>query len=140
VLSEVAKFFSFRNIVYFTAFFGLTGTVLKITSIGEIITFLFSLGIGTFSAGFGYSLMRYLRNTESGESLNIFDLNGREAKVSIDISKSRKGKIVVESGGSSMELTAMLSDNATEESIHKGEKVIIIEVNKETAIVVKSDL
>jgi hypothetical protein len=140
VLSEVAKFFSFRNIVYFAAFFGLTGTILKVTNVGDIISFICSLGIGFFSAGFGYSLMKYLRNNESGESLNIFDLNGKEAKVSIGISKSRKGKIVVESGGSSLELTALLSENADEEFIPKGKKVLIIEINKETAFVVKSDL
>jgi hypothetical protein len=47
--SEALSFISFRNITFFSAFFGLTGLVLDVLSIPFLIAFLSSVGIGAFS-------------------------------------------------------------------------------------------
>ncbi len=135
LMKEAAQFFSFRNIVFFTAFFGLTGTVFTVLDINSIITFISSMALGAFSFVFGFGLMKYLRNSESGEEIRLSELIGKTGVVEIGISKSRKGKVIVSSGSYSREFIAMLSEASKCDVIHRNNKIIVIDISDNILVV-----
>lgn len=137
--SEAAKFFSFRNVIYFAAFFGLTGTVLDMMATAAYLTFFTSLGMGFFSAGIGYYLMKYLKSSETGKALDIFSLKGSKAIVSVPMTKQRKGKIIVKTQVQSHEMLALIAENSPIEEFNKSEEVLIIEIQNNIALVVSAD-
>lgn len=138
--SEGAKFISFRNIIFFLTFFGLTGTVFHFINISEIITFLASTAMGGFAWSFGYMFMSYLKKSESGQAVNTYNLKGKIAKVTLPVGKGHKGKILVEASGNLHQLQAVLSEEATDEMITNNQKVLIIDIIDNTAICVKYEL
>jgi len=140
LLSEIGKFFNFRNIIYFITFFGLTGSLGSFMDFGSVFTFFISLLIGSLSAGFGYSFMKYLRKNESGEGVEIYQLQGHNGIAALPITKDRKGKVIIESFGSTNEIIAKLSPASQEEEIKKGDKIVIIEFEDKIAIIDKFDV
>lgn len=139
-LSEIGKIFNFRNILYFVAFFGLSGTIGSLFDFNDILTFLGSIFTGVLAGGFGYSLMKYLNKNESGEGIEIYELSGHFGVASLPISKNRKGKIIIESYGATIELIAILNPLCELEEIPKGEKVVIIEFDDKVAVIDKFDV
>jgi len=137
---DAVKFISLRNIIFFIAFFGLTGTALELLSVSGIITLLFSIVMGAFSAVTGYKFMKYLKSSESGEAINIYSLQGRTGKVIMNLSKEKQGKILIDAGNQSIEMRSLLAENTLEDELKYGDKVIIIEVKNNIAIVIKSEL
>lgn len=137
--AEAARFLSFRNGVYFMAFFGLTGTVLTMLSIPGIIAFLSSVGLGMFSAYTGYRFMGYLSRTQSGQPVNLFDLQGRLAEVSLTVSRKQPGKIVLETGGQRHQLIARTAEESSKGTFHGGDHVIISRIENGVAFVIESD-
>jgi membrane protein implicated in regulation of membrane protease activity len=137
--SEAVSFISFRNITFFSAFFGLTGLVLDILSIPFLIAFLSSVGMGAFSWFFGYKLMKYLKSSESGGGFDLSDLKGKTALVTLPVSKDNRGKILVRNETSSFELIAKVSEVASQDIFHSGEVVLIIEIANNTAFIVEND-
>lgn len=97
--AEAASFFSLKNIIYFLAFFGLTGTVLSLLFNLDFLTLPSSIAIGVGAWIFGYKFASYLKNSESGAGLDLTDLKGKTAKVVLDVRKDGKGKILVQAGG-----------------------------------------
>jgi membrane protein implicated in regulation of membrane protease activity len=138
--ADAVKFISFRNIVYFLAFFGLTGTVMDFFPMPGFLTFLSSIGIGGIASEAGYQFMKYLKQSESGETINISDLKGRKAKVLVGMSKSRKGTIQVELGSSTLKLIARVSDVSEEDAFKPGDEVLIIDSSNNLLYVVSNDL
>ncbi len=140
LLAEAAKFFSFRNIIFFLSFFGLTGTVLTWLEMNTIVTLLSSLGMGLFSGAMGYILMKYIRNTESGTSLTLSDMKGRIGRVVLTASKSKRGKVLISTPLGTRELTALVSEISETDEIIRGETVLVIDIANNDAIITKSDL
>lgn len=140
IMSEIGKFLSFRNIIYFTTFFGLSGTLGSFLDFGSILTFFSSTLIGGLAAGFGYTFMKYLRKSESGEGIEIYQYRGHNGIAALPITKEKKGKVIIESYGSTMELIAKLSPTSQEEEIKKGDKIVIIEFEDKIAIIDKFDI
>ncbi len=140
ILSEIGKVFNFRNILYFITFFGLSGTLGSFLDFGSILTFLSSTLIGSLAAGFGYSFMKYLRKSESGEGLEISSLQGHNGVAALPITKYRKGKVIIESYGSTNEIIARLNPASDVEEIKKGDKIVIIEFENKIAIIDKFDV
>ena len=140
ILSEIGKVFNFRNILYFITFFGLSGTLGSFLDFGSIITFLSSTLIGGLAAGFGYTFMKYLRKSESGEGIEIYQLQGHNGIAALPITKDRKGKVIIESYGSTNELIAKLNPESDVEEIKKGDKIVIIEFEDKIAIIDKFDV
>lgn len=137
--ADAVKFFSFRNIVFFIAFFGLTGTVLNLIGILSVFTFFFSGAMGAFAWLTGYKLHKYLANTESGESLNLYSLKGKTARVSLYCSKTQKGKIIISVGAQSIEITALVDENCLKDEFQSRENVLIVDINKDTAYITDVD-
>lgn len=140
LVSEAAKFFSFRNIVYFLAFFGLTGTSLTLFSISGITALLSSLGIGVLASFTGYKFLKYLRSSESGEVQNIYEMHGKLATVRVPMTKSIKGQVIVETGAKQENIIALIDENSRDEHFNFGEKVLIIEIRDGIAYIIKNDI
>ncbi len=125
--ADAVKFISFRNIIYFTTFYGLTGTLFTLMGFQFILTFASAIGIGSLSWFTGHKLMRYLKNSESGEALNSKSFIGKEAKVVVATRKDKIGKVLVKSNNEINELMVKVSDSAEKESFDRGETVFIID-------------
>lgn len=137
---DAIKFLSFRNIIYFLAFFGLTGTVMEFFPVNFFFTLVSSLGIGALAYFAGYQFFKYLKNSETGETISTSDLRGRKAKVLVGISKERDGKILVEVGGATVQLLARASDVAKADCFSPGEEVLIIDTSGSRVYVVNANL
>lgn len=138
-LTETIKFLSLRNIVFFIAFFGLTGTVLTWLGAWAIFTFPVSLAMGLFSATLMHKTLRYLVKTEVSGGVNLEDLTGLSAKVVIGLSRTQRGKISLKTGGQYMQILALAADVAGPPEFKPGEEVVILEVQNGVAYVVEKE-
>lgn len=139
-LYEIGKIFSFRNILYFITFFGLSGTLGDFFRFNNSTKLISSIIIGLFASIFGYSFMNYLKKSESGKTKEYTELIGSKGIVTLPFSKDRKGKILIETSGSTIEIIAKLSSISKIEEIRKGDKILLIEFDDNIAIVDKYDL
>ena len=133
------EYFSFRNFVYTTTFFGLTGSVLTWLAMPSAVTLLSSVGMGIFAGYVGHRFMRYLRASESGEALHVATLIGHPATVSLPPSKQGKGKVRVENAGQIIEMLALLHEDSEAESLAPGERVFIVAIDRDVAYVDRAD-
>ncbi|MDX9790644.1 MAG: hypothetical protein WC313_07970 [Candidatus Kapaibacterium sp.] len=140
IAKEAAQFFSFRNFVYFSTFFGLTGTFFSLLSFSQLVTFISSLGMGTISYVFGYWLMKYLRNTESGEEVKMREIVGRKGMVGITVGKDKRGKVIIEVGSYSREYTATLSESSEADFLQPRENILVIDIAGDCLIVDKYEV
>lgn len=139
-VTDAVQFFSFRNLTYFITFFGLTGTIFSLLKYENILTLLLSIGIGTFAWVFSYRLIKYLKQSSSGETFNISDLKGKKGKVSLETGKNKKGKVIIDYLHSNYEIPAIISENANVEKLKFGEEILVIEINNGIAVIDKFDL
>jgi len=133
------KFLSFRNFVMFTAFFGLTGTVLTWLGGPLIINLLAAIVMGIFTATLMHRVMAHLMKNEVGQTTNLEDLIGSSAKVTIDVSREHKGKISVYANGRTLQLLAQVAEESGRDEFKSGEAVIIIKIQEGAAFVVEGD-
>lgn len=138
-LAETIKFLSLRNIVFFLAFFGLTGTVLTLMGAWAIFSLPVATGIGLFSATLLHKALRYLVKTEVSGGINLEDLSGLSATVMIGLSRTQRGKISLKTGGQFMQLLALAADVAGPLEFKPGEEVVILEVKNGVAYVVEKE-
>lgn len=136
---DAAQFFSFRNLVFFLAFFGLTGSLFSWMNYGGILVFLASLGMGSFSYYFGYNLMKYLRNSETGAEINIRELIGKIGVTGLPISKDKAGKVIVTIGSFSREYSAKLSESSSYDFIKQRENILVIDIVDNCLIIDKME-
>jgi len=137
---DAVKLLSFRNAVYFLSFLGLTGSILSFLSSSEIVTVLSSIVMGFSSTIIGHNLMKYLVKTQTGEGLNIHQLIGKTAKVTIPVKIGGRGKILVYYSDQTIELNAEVSTSSNKKSFTVKDNVIIAEISNNTAYIVESDL
>ncbi|MBN1446312.1 MAG: hypothetical protein JXA28_00155 [Bacteroidetes bacterium] len=138
-LSAAFEFFSFRNLVYMTTFFGMTGSVLTWLAMPFTLTLGSSIGMGFFAGMVGHRFMKYLRGSESGESLHVTQLIGHKGTVTLPPTKTRKGKVRIVAVGNVIELIALLHEDSQEEELHFGDPIFILSIEKDVAVVDKAD-
>jgi hypothetical protein len=92
-----------------------------------------------FHGFFGHKLMQYLKSSESGAGFDLSELKGKAALVTLPVSKDNRGKILVRTETSSIELIAKVSEVASQEIFQSGEMVLIIEISNNTAFIVEND-
>jgi membrane protein implicated in regulation of membrane protease activity len=138
-VTAAIKFLSFRNLVFFTAFFGLTGTVLTWLSSPFIITLLAAAGMGFFAAALMHKTMSHLVRSEVGEAMNIENVIGLPAKVILNLSKHQKGKISLNANGQFFQLRALTAEEANRDEFKAGESVVIIKVQDGLAYVAEEE-
>jgi len=115
-------FFSMRFWTFFTALFGLAGTLLTLLSVPTLITVLAAVLIGgTLGTGVAYGFRVLKKQQISGET-SLARYVGEEARVLIPIRPGARGKIVIEAMAGRVEIMASTRDA---ETIPIGSTVII---------------
>lgn len=138
-VTSAIQYLSFRNFIFFVAFFGLTGMILSKLGTPAIATFVVAFSLGFLSAAFGHKVMAYLKQSEVGGSVNMHDLEGLAAKVTVDVTKSRRGKVTVNSKDRIFQLLALAAEEASRNHFKFGDSVIIMRIEDNTAFVVESE-
>lgn len=138
--ADAVRYLSFRNVVFFMAFFGLTGTVLTTLAIPSIITALSAAGMGVFASQVGYRLMRYLKGSETGQAVDLGDLRGHTGTVLVGCGRAQTGKITVRSGTQTLTLLAQVATEERRAHFKPGDTVIISRVERGIAHVIDGRL
>jgi hypothetical protein len=139
-LQNVFQYLSFRALVFFLAFFGLTGSILTALGSWWIVTFPVAAVMGIASgAGIQWAL-RYLQRTESGQGSDLKHIEGSRARVLLECTRDRRGKILVDVHQCTMQLLALVADEASRDSFATGETVIVVSVLDGVAYVSGEDL
>jgi len=118
-------FLSLRFWTYAFMSFGLTGTILHlivgITAIVLPIALVTGLTIGTGAAW----IFRKLKTETVSAEVGLHPYVGSEARVLLEISKDRPGKIIIDSLAGSVELMAVTGDD---KPIPRGSRVLIADI------------
>jgi len=83
--------------------------------------------------------MRYLRGSESGQTVHVHQLIGHKGPVSLPPSKTRKGKVRIVAAGNVIELIALVHEDSPEEEIPYGEAIFILSLEGDVAYVDRAD-
>lgn len=134
-----AEFLSLRNVIFFLAFFGLTGSTLSLLAIPTLLTLPTSIGMGIFAAFLRQKLMSYLRKTEVGELHHLSELEGFKGRVIVNLSRTARGKISIPTKERTLQLLAMVAEEASKDEFQYGETVTIVRVDNGVAFVVEED-
>ena len=138
-LVEGAKFLSFRNAIFFVAFFGMAGTIFNMLGVHALITFPISILMGGVASFLMHKTLNHLVRNEVDSSLNLTSLTGMPANVTIDLSRQNKGKITLNANGRKFQLLAITADEADRDNFQEGETVIVLRVKDNTAYVVEKE-
>ncbi len=138
-VADAVKFLSFRTIVFFLAFFGLTGVCLSWLDTPALVNFATAVVMGAFSGVLVHRIMRYLKQTEAGSVPNLKTLEGMRAQVSIGISREQRGKIVVNTGEQFLQMLAKVAQEARKDQFAPGEIVTVVRVEDDLALVAEED-
>lgn len=137
--AEAFKFLSLRTLIFFTAFFGLTGSLLTWMEIASALTLVSSVGLGGFASLLSHKLMNYLQRTESGEAIDVYALVGHTAQVVLPPMKTVKGKVKLTVQGHTLTLLALLDDSSDLESLPFNAFALIVRVEKDAVFVIEAD-
>lgn len=133
VASAALSLLSFRSIVFFLAFFGLTGTALNLIEAGPAATLVAAIGVGWFAWVFNSLVFRALKVADVSSSLQEADLRGAMGEVVLPMSQGQRGRIVVEVGDQRRYLTAEPFDADGQGKFGPGDPIVVIEIDKGTA-------
>ncbi len=129
----VASLLSFRSIVFFITFFGISGLVLTLLGSGATTTLVTSIVLGLFAAVLHAQLFSVLRRKNTSSQLTVTDLEGQAARVVLPINGVTKGRVRADIGGQPTFLVARSYDAA--HSYDVGESVVVVSVEDGTAMV-----
>ncbi len=138
-IAAALQFLSFRNIVFFTAFFGLTGSLLTWFGISFPLTLAAAIFMGLGAAAMIHKAMNYLKRTQSGALRSIREVEGLRARVQIPVTKDQRGKISVNTTDQRLQFVAVVADEANAESFQSGATVTIVRIRNGIAEIAEED-
>lgn len=138
-LDLLGALLSFRSLVFFAAFFGLTGLVLSWLGAGTALAVILAVAIGLFAAYLNTKLMQYLRKTSVSSQVPDSAIAGNPAQVVLPITGGTRGKVAVDVKGQRLYLTATPFKPASDQVYAVGDTVVIVEVSKGSALVTAMD-
>lgn len=138
-VAAAARFLSLRNAVFFTAFFGLTGTLLTLLAIPVPIVGICAASTGVLAGVVVHRLMGYLRDSESGALADADAFTGAPAVVLFDFDRKHKGKVAVKSGDRTHRFVACPHAAAAKRRFRSGDEVIVVRVEGGVAEVAGRD-
>lgn len=126
---------SLRTVFLFSAFFGLTGTLLRFVGTEEPMRLFIALAMGIVT-GFGgnYIIKRVGYQTVSSD-IGTSDMIGKTATVTIPIAGMDKGKVSLVAKTSKLQLIAEAFDE--ESAFEPGEEVVVVKMQGSVARVIK---
>jgi membrane protein implicated in regulation of membrane protease activity len=134
-VTAAARFLSMRNLVFFLAFFGLTGTLLTLLQANHLATLLTSVGLGALAGWAVHRLMSYLRGSQSGAIPSVSALGGAEARVAVGLAGTRPGKVDVLAGDRTYQFVARIHDGAKVDHVEVGDTVVVVRIQDGIALV-----
>jgi membrane protein implicated in regulation of membrane protease activity len=134
-VSAAARFLSMRNLVFFMAFFGLTGTLLTLLQAHHLATLAASIGLGAVAAYAVQRLMDYLRASQSGALPGASALAGAEARVVVGLAGTRPGKVDVVAGDRTYQFVARMHEGAGVDHVEVGDTVVVVRIQDGIALV-----
>ena len=137
-VGAAARFLSFRDLVFFAAFFGLSGTLFTLLGVGSAVTLLAALGVGVTAGAVVHHLMAYLRNSESGAPASLSNLEGALGEIVVGVSGPRPGKVSVGAGDRTHQLLATAHEAAEVSEFRTGDKVLIVRIEDGVARVAEA--
>jgi membrane protein implicated in regulation of membrane protease activity len=138
-LVAAARFLSLRNLVFFVAFFGLTGTLLTLLKANAALTLVAAVALGGAAAVAVHRLMGYLRRTESGALRSLATLGGARARVLVRLTRAKPGKVTVVTGDGTEQLVARVHERAATDRFEAGDTVVIVRFQDGVALVAETD-
>ncbi len=128
-----------RNIIFFLAGFGLTGTLLTLTGTSPDATLFASLGMGGGAMLLTHSVFTWLRRSEVGvDTVSEREMEGRAARVVLPLVAGERGRVVCLIADREYYLTARVSKDVTRQ-LTTGTEVVIVGVEDGVAEVIPFD-
>ena len=121
------------------AFFGGVGVVSTWLSVGAATTLILAVVLGVLAAVINTALFAVVRNNETDSQLLDSQLEGKIATVSVPFEQGRRGRVVIDTGGERVQLTAGSADSDPMMSFGQGQEVLIVEVASGIAKVMPLD-
>jgi membrane protein implicated in regulation of membrane protease activity len=140
IASAGLSLLSFRSVMFFLAFFGLTGMVLKVIDAGSIATLIAAIGVGAFAWVFNSFVFRALKVADVSSTLKTSDLQGAVGDVVVPISPEHRGRISIEVGDQRRYLTAAPHAAAPRKSFAVGDRIVVVGLEKGTALVTATEV
>lgn len=132
-LAAIANdYLSVRALIFFGAFFGITGVVLDLLGAGLVVSLPLAIAMGALAVLVNARLMRFLRRSDLDGSLRNRDLTGRPAQVVLPIAGGSKGRVALDVAGQQIYLVAKPFRSG---SFAVGDQVVVIEIERGTALV-----
>ena len=104
-----------RNLIFFLATFGITGTLLTALGSARSLVLPLALGMGGAAWVTTYGVFTWLRRTNSaGDLVSDEGLEGHVARVTLPIHPGERGRVVCLVGGQEVYLVARLAEGARE--------------------------
>ena len=128
-----------RNIIFFLAGFGLTGTLLTLTGNPDASTFAFALAMGGGAGLLTHAVFLWIRRSESGlGAVSEREIEGRPATVVLTLAPGQRGQISCLIGDQEQYVTARLAPEVTH-SLSPGIEVVVLRVEDGVAEVIPFD-
>lgn len=134
-VTAAARFLSMRNLVFFLAFFGLTGTLFSLMGTGFVVTLATSAALGLVAAVIVQRLMDYLRSSQSGSIRKMSTFAGAEARVVVGLGPGKPGKVDIVAGEQTHQLVARIHEGARVDHAEVGDTVVVVRIQDGIALV-----
>jgi hypothetical protein len=134
-------FFRPRNLIFFLAAFGVTGTVLTVTNASTPnATVLLSLAMGGGALLLTHSVFSWLRRSEVGiGTVGDREIEGHTARVVLPMAPGQPGRVVCTIADREYYLTARVSKDVTKQ-LAAGSEVVILGIQDGVAEVIPFDM
>ncbi len=130
----VGSLLSFRSVVFFAAFFGLTGLLLGALGYGFLLTLVTAAVLGAVAAVANSAVFGLLKASESSSQVTDRSLLGRRGVVTVPIANGQRGRVRIDLGGQPQYVSAAaLSDGDTFDA---GHPVTVVQLEDSVALVV----
>ncbi|HEC08532.1 MAG TPA: hypothetical protein ENI86_03065 [Acidimicrobiales bacterium] len=126
---------SFRSLVFFAAFFGLTGVVLTWIGTGPLLTAGTAVVLGLFAAYVNARLMSFLRGSDTDSLIPDDRISGHLARVIVPVGPSTRGRIEVDLDGQPLQLVAGTFPTSSDRQFDRGDRVVVVEIREGVALI-----
>lgn len=127
---------SFRALLLFATFFGLTGTLFSLTDTGEPMTALYATLMGVIAGLGGNYVIKRFAYAHVSSAVGMSDLHGHTGRVLLPFGAGEKGKIVLEVKGKRLQLIARSEEDRP---FNRNDQVVVVRMDGNVAEVVKPD-
>ncbi len=131
--------FSVRALFLFTAFFGLTGTILSLLDSGEPLTVVLAVLVGIVTGLGGNYVIKRVGYEHVSSDVDSNELKGLTGKVTVPFGGERKGKISLVARGHRLQLVARAFENQTIDTFGPGDDVVVVRIDGAIVEVVKPE-